>query len=92
MLRPLGNQVVVKEIVKDVTTAAGIILQQDKKLYETLDAEVIAVNKANERELKKGDTVLVDKAIIKAAKFGGVEYLIVPEDCIIAVVDKEKKK
>ena len=91
MLRPLGNQVVIKEIEKELKTQSGIILQKDNKMYETLDAEVIAINKTNERELKKGDVVIVDKAVIKTAKFDGIEYLIVPEDCIIAAVDGRKK-
>ena len=91
MLKPLGNQVILKEIEKENKTASGIFLAADRTNYETLDAEVIAVNETNERKIKKGEIVIVDKAIIKEAKFDGITYLIVPEDCIIAVVELKKK-
>lgn len=91
MLRPLASQVVVKELEKEVKTASGIILQQDKKQYEVMDAEVVAVGESVERKIKKGDIVIVDKAICKEYKFDNVLYQIVPEDCVICVVEGGKR-
>ena len=92
MLKPVGDSVILRELAKETVTKAGIILAPDQRRYETLDAEVIAVNETNERKLKPGQTVIVDKAIMKEAKYDGILYLIVPESCIIAVIDGKKGK
>lgn len=91
-ITPLGDRVLVQEIIKETTTASGIILPDSVKDESGMkEAKVIAVGdgriengKKITINLKKGDTVLFqwgEKLTIE-----GVDYFIVNENQIVAKV------
>ena len=88
-IKPAIGQVLVREIEREAKTKSGIILAQEKKNFETFDAQVIATNKDSERKYKDGVLVIVDKSIVKEVVYGEINYQIVPEECIIATIEKE---
>lgn len=90
-LKPLGDRVVVKPIVKEEITKGGIVLPDTAK-EKPQEGEVIAVGpgrlgedgKRLEMELKKGDRVIYAKYAGTEWKDKGQEYLILRESDILA--------
>ena len=92
MLKPLGNRVVIKMIESEETTKSGIILAGNAQEKPQI-AEVIEVgpgkkidDKIEPMNVKKGDNVIVAKYSGTEVKYEGVEYIIVKEDDILAIV------
>ena len=88
-LRPLFDKVVLKKAEAQETTKAGILLpgaaQEKPQVYE-----VVAVgpgDKDNEMTLKVGDRVIAGKYSGTEVKLDGVEYTIVSQADILAVVE-----
>ena len=92
-LRPLGDRVVVKPAVAEEKTSGGIILPDTAK-EKPQQGEVMAVgagklNNDGERsplELKVGDKVLYGKYAGTEITYESVEYLIMNENDIMAVL------
>ena len=92
-LKPLADRVVVKKIEAEEKTAGGIVLPDTAK-EKPQQAEVLAVGpgKLDEKggrapmELKVGDKVLFAKYSGTEIKIEGVEYLILSERDILAVI------
>jgi len=92
-LKPLGDRVVVKPAVAEEKTSGGIILPDTAK-EKPQQGEVMAVgagklNKDGERapmELKVGDKVLYGKYAGTEITYESVEYLIMTENDIMAVL------
>lgn len=92
-IRPLGDRVVLKKLEAEETTKSGIVLTGNAK-EKPQEAEVIAVGpggmvdgKEVKMEVKVGDKVLISKYSGTEVKYGGVEYTIVKQDDILAVVE-----
>lgn len=91
-LVPLGDRVVLKELVAEETTKSGIVLpgQAQEKPQQ---AEVVAVGpggmvdgKEVTMNVKVGDQVIYSKYSGTEVKMDGVEYIIVKQSDILAIV------
>lgn len=92
MIKPLGNRVLIKMKEGEETTKSGIILAGNAQEKPQI-AEVIEVgpgrkidDKIEPMNVKKGDNVIVAKHSGTEVKYEGVEYIIVKEDDILAIV------
>ncbi len=93
MIKPLSDRVLIKMKEAEETTKSGIILAS-KAQEKPQIAEVIEVgpgekvdNKLQEMYVKKGDKVIVSKYAGTEVKYEGVEYMIVKQEDILAIVD-----
>ena len=91
-IKPLADRVVLKSVEVEETTKSGIILPGSAKEKPQL-AEVVAVGpgavvdgKLVPMEVKVGDKVLTSKYAGTEYKFEGVEYTILKQGDILAVV------
>ncbi|HEX7421479.1 MAG TPA: co-chaperone GroES [Thermoanaerobaculia bacterium] len=93
-LRPLYDRIVVRRKEARETMRGGIIIPDTAK-EKPQEAEVIAVGegKFNEEgkrmklDVKKGDTVLIGKYSGSEIKIDEVEYTILKEDEVLAVIE-----
>jgi chaperonin GroES len=93
-LRPLYDRIVVRRKEAKETMRGGIIIPDTAK-EKPQEAEVIAVGegKFNEEgkrmklDTKKGDTVLIGKYSGTEIKIEDVEYTILREDEVLAIVE-----
>jgi chaperonin GroES len=93
LLRPLGDRIVIELVESEEKTASGIVLPDSAK-EKPQEGKVVAVG--NGRVLENGERVALDVAVgdriifSKYAgtevKYQGVEYLILRESDILAVV------
>lgn len=93
MLRPLADRVVLKLIEVEDTTKSGILLTTASKEKPQI-AKVVAVGPGglvNGKEIKmqvaEGDKVIFSKYTGTEVKYEGIEYIIVRQDDILAVVE-----
>jgi chaperonin GroES len=94
-LRPLHDRIVVKRVETKEQVRGGIIIPDTAK-EKPQEAEVIAVGdgKFNEKgdriklDVKVGDRILIGKYSGSDIKLEDVEYTIIREDEILAVVEK----
>ena len=93
MIKPLGSRVLVKMKEGEETTKSGIILSNGAQEKPQI-AEVIQVGpgekidgKQEEMIVKKGDNVIVAKYSGTEVKYEGIDYIIVKQDDILAIVD-----
>ena len=91
-LKPLADRVVIKAVEAEETTSAGIILPGNAKEKPQI-AEVISVGpgglvdgKEVKMEVKKGDKVVASKYAGTEVKLDGVEYTILSQSDVLAVV------
>lgn len=93
-LNPLSNRVVIKFVEAEEKTQGGIFLTAAAQ-EKPQTAEVIAVGPGRVTDngavapmtVKVGDKVIASKYAGTAVKLDGVEYTILSEDDILAVVD-----
>ncbi|MBU5485334.1 co-chaperone GroES [Clostridium sp. MSJ-11] len=92
-VRPLGDRVVIKRIEVEETTKSGIVLPGSAK-EKPQEAEVVAVGpggmingKEVVMEVKVGDRVLFSKYAGNEVKIDGIEYTILKQDEILAVLE-----
>ena len=92
-LVPLDDKVVLKKLQAEETTASGIVLTgQDKE--KPAQGEVIAAGpggyvdgKEIKMDVKVGEKVIYSQYAGTKAKLDGVEYIIVRESDILAIVE-----
>lgn len=95
MLKPLNNNVIVKAITEDKTTTSGIVLPDTMDKERPERGEVIAVGTGKLLEngqraamsVSVGQKVLFKKYSPDEFKVDNVEYLIISENDILAVID-----
>ena len=92
-LRPLFDKVVLKEVEAVETTKAGIILPGSAQEKPQI-SEIVAVGpggvvdgKEVVMTLKEGDKVITGKYSGTEVKLDGVEYTVVSQSDILAVVE-----
>ena len=92
-LVPLGDRVVLKQLVAEETTKSGIVLPGQAK-EKPQQAEVIAVGpggvvdgKEVTMQVKVGDKVIFSKYAGTEVKLEEVEYIVVKQNDILAVVE-----
>lgn len=86
MIKPIADRIVLRRVEKEAATASGIVLPDAAK-ERPEQGEVIEVGK-DVKEVKKGDQVVFSKYGPTEVKIEGVEYLIVKEEDILAIVNK----
>jgi len=91
-IQPLGERVVIKMLESEETTKSGIVLPGSAKEKPQI-AEVVEVGpgglvdgKEVKMEVKIGDKVLISKYAGTEVKLDGVEYTILSQSDILAVV------
>ncbi|MBQ2390816.1 MAG: co-chaperone GroES [Clostridia bacterium] len=92
-IKPLADRVVLKSVEAEATTTSGIILTGNAKEKPQM-SEVVAVGPGKlvdgtvkAVEVKAGDKVLVSKYAGTEVKIDEIEYTIVSEDDILAIVE-----
>lgn len=92
-IKPLGDRVVIKMVEMEETTKSGIILTGAAKEKPQL-AQVVAIGpgaivdgKVVPMEVKVGDKVLMSKYAGTEVKFDGIEYTILKQGDILAIVE-----
>lgn len=93
-LKPLGDKIVVKLIEAEEKTASGLYLPDSAKKKPT-EGEVIAVGQGrvldngqrNTLTVKVGDRVLFSKYGGNEVTVDGVDYTILDEDQVYAIVN-----
>ena len=94
-LQPLADRVVVKALDREEKTKSGIVLPDTAK-EKPQEGEVLAVGagkvgddgKRTPLEVKVGDRVVYSKYGGTEVKIDGVEYLILKESDVLAIVNK----
>ena len=93
-LVPLGDKVVLKQLLAEETTKSGIVLPGQAK-EKPQQAEVIAVGpggvvdgKEVTMQVKVGDKVIFSKYAGTEVKLGDEEYIIVKQNDIVAIVEE----
>ncbi len=92
-IKPLADRVVIKMTEAEETTKSGIILAGSAKEKPQV-AEIVAVGEGKYDEngklvpmtVKVGDKVLISKYAGTEVKVDGVEYTILRQDDILAIV------
>ena len=92
-IKPLGDRVVIKMVESEETTKSGIILTGSAKEKPQV-AEIVAVGPGKVKdgetikmEVKVGDKVLTSKYAGTEVKMDGIEYTILSQDDILAIVE-----
>ena len=92
-LVPLGDRVVLKQLVAEETTKSGIVLPGQNK-EKPQQAEVVAVGpggvvdgKEVKMEVKVGDKVIARKYAGTEIKLEGQEYIVLRQADILGIVE-----
>ncbi len=92
-LVPLGDRVVLKQLVAEETTKSGIVLPGQNK-EKPQQAEVLAVGpggmvdgKEVKMEVKVGDKVIYSKYSGTEVKMDEEEYIVVRQSDILAIIE-----
>ncbi|MCD8499559.1 MAG: co-chaperone GroES [Clostridia bacterium] len=92
-IKPLGDRVVIKMIEMEETTKSGIVLPGTAKEKPQV-AEIVAVGpgglvdgKEVTMQVKPGDRVLISKYAGTEVKIDTVEYTILKQGDILAIVE-----
>ena len=92
-LVPLGDRVVLKQLIAEETTKSGIVLPGQTK-EKPQEAEVVAVGpgilpdgKEIKMSVKAGDKVIYTKYAGTEVKMDGEEYILVKQSDILAIVE-----
>lgn len=92
-LKPLLDRVVLKNVEAEETTKSGIILtasaQEKPSIAEVVEVGPGGIVDGNEvvMTVKKGDKVITSKYSGTEVKIDGVDYIIVRQGDILAVVE-----
>lgn len=93
-LVPLGDKVVLKQLLAEETTKSGIVLPGQAK-EKPQQAEVVAVGpggvvdgKEVTMQVKVGDKVIYSKYAGTEVKLGDEEFIVVKQNDIVAIVEE----
>ena len=84
-LKPLGDRLVIKQVVAEETTKSGIVIPGQTK-EKPQEATVVAIGSEVKEDLKVGDTVVYSKYAGTSIKVDDEEYIIVKEEDVLAVL------
>jgi len=88
-IKPLGDRVLVKPLLEEMTTESGIVLPETMDKEKKAEGEIIALGSGEELKklgLKVGDKVLFEKYGGEEVRIDKEEYKILPHDKILAIV------
>ena len=89
-LRPLGNRVIVKPLTEEEKTKTGIILPDSVDKEKKAEGSILAIGsgeKIQKFNLKVGDRVIFGKYAGEEVKIDDVEYKILTEEDVLAVIE-----
>ena len=93
-IRPLSDRVLIKRLEAEETTKSGIVLAGAAK-EKPQEAEVIAVGPGKiedgneiKMEVVVGDIVLFSKYSGSEIKYDGIEYIILKQEELLAIIEK----
>lgn len=94
-IRPLGDRLVIKPVSKEEKTASGILLPDTAGKERPEQGTVVAVGPGRrldtgslaELSVKVGDVVMFKKYSPDEIKIDGVEYFVLSESDILAVIE-----
>lgn len=89
-ITPLGDRVLVKVLETEEKTASGIVIPDSAK-EKKAEGEIVAVGdgeKVVKLKIKKGDTVLFGKYSGDDVEVDKVDYKILKEEEVLAVMNK----
>ncbi len=94
MIKPLNDRVLIKMVEAEETTKGGIILTSSAQEKPSI-AEVVSVGPGGidedgnvvKMQVKKGDRVIISKYSGTEVKYEGVDYTIVRQNDILAIVE-----
>lgn len=87
-IKPLADRVLIEPQAAETKTASGLFIPDSAK-EKPQQGKVVAVGNGTKKEpltVKIGDTVLYGKYAGTELKFGGVDYLIMKESDIFAII------
>lgn len=90
-IKPLGDRAVLKPLQAEEVTKSGIVLPDTVDKEKPEQAEVVAVGpgeKITKLNIKAGDMVLCAKYGGTEVKIDDVEYKVVSEEDILAVLER----
>ena len=92
-LVPLGDRVVLKQLIAEETTKSGIVLPGQTK-EKPQQAEVVAVGpggvvdgKEVKMELKVGEKVIARKYAGTEIKLDGIEYIVLRQSDVLGIIE-----
>ena len=93
-IQPLGDRIVVKPLKEEEITASGIVLPDTVDKEKKAEGEVFAVGPGktlesgtrSQMEVKVGDRILFEKWGGEDVKVDGVEYKIIPQEKVLAIL------
>ncbi|MDD3662081.1 MAG: co-chaperone GroES [Candidatus Dojkabacteria bacterium] len=93
-IKPLGGRVLVKPLEEEEVTGSGLIIPQTADKEKPQQGEIVALGTGKMLEdgtiakfnVKVGDKVVFKKYSPDEVEVDGVEYLVVDEDDILAVI------
>jgi len=91
MLKPLHDQVVLKQHTPEKKTKSGIILTENDTKTPSI-ATVIAVGPGDGEKkmaVQNGDTVVYKSFATTDIEYDGEDYLIISQDDILAIVEED---
>ncbi|MFA6255060.1 MAG: co-chaperone GroES [Patescibacteria group bacterium] len=89
-LKPLGNRVVVQPLTEEETTKSGIILPDTVDKEKKAEGKILAIGsgeKITKLGLKVGDKVIFGKYAGEEVKVEEVEYKILSDEDVLAVIE-----
>ena len=86
IIRPLHKKVLVAEIKTEVTSAAGIILEDATSVRESKRGQILAVG-PEVTTVKEGDVILLEWNKAQVVKVGDAQRVMIDEDNIVAVFE-----
>ena len=84
-IKPLADRVLLKVLEQETKTSSGIYIP-DTATEKTQKAEVVEIGVSEDIKVKKGDVVIYDKYAGIQIKENNVEYLIVKNEEIVALL------
>ncbi len=89
-IKPIGDRIVVAPVKEADKTKSGIILPETADKEKPAQGKVISIGageKIKKSGIKKGDEVVFEKYAGTEFKIGNVEYKILKEDEILAILE-----
>ncbi|MBI4920085.1 co-chaperone GroES [Candidatus Azambacteria bacterium] len=89
-IKPLGDRIVVSPVQEAEKTKSGIILPETINKEKPAQGKVVAIGageKIKKSGVKKGDEVVFEKYAGAEFKLNGVEYKILKEDEVLAILE-----
>ena len=85
---PIRKQVLIAQIARKTVSAGGIIIEGARSVADNETARVLAIG-SEVTDVQVGDEVLVDWAKGSPVTIDGQQRIIIKEEFIIAVIDRD---